>query len=212
MRKLITKGAIALGAAVVFGLFAFTSENDSEYTTAEPLYKEKMEFNSNGELMRPSPDLYTSWIFVGSNVAPAELNTGNPTLFPGFHNTYMPPSDFEHFKKTGKFREGTQFIQVNVLTKRELNSGVGYSAGEIHTIKASVKSKKRFPDKPGNWGYFKWNDKHTNPPVASSKVQPTAKCNQCHVAFASDTDFVFLQNYPMLRLYDPNKKVDRTKI
>lgn len=52
-----------------------------------------------------------------------------------------------------------------------------------------VKDAKRFPDAPGKWAYFSFG--HKPPPYDSpSPVRPKEQCESCHVALASDTDYV----------------------
>jgi hypothetical protein len=65
-------------------------------------------FNDNGELIRPVD--YRAWTFVGTPVTPNEMNNGEAP-FPEFHNVYIDPQSFEHYKQTGEFREGTVLIK-----------------------------------------------------------------------------------------------------
>ncbi|MCM5662627.1 cytochrome P460 family protein [Galbibacter mesophilus] len=207
MKKLFKLSAIGFSMVVLAGVFAFKSEKRESFVAIDnmTMYPDKMVFNDQGELIRPTKEMYAKWVFVGANVTPAELNQKNEVAFPGFHNTYIHPLDFDYFKENGEFRDGTQFIQVNAYAGNKGASGNGYFSQGLHSIKASVKSKERFPNRPGNWGFFKWQGKHSDEPSETSKVYPVQTCNQCHVAFAKK-DYVFAQFYPILREFDPKGK------
>ena len=155
----------------------------------------EFEFNEAGDLIRPTG--YRTWVFVGTPVTPNELNNGK-AAFPEFHNVYIDPASYEHYKITGQFREGTILIKelVSVGSKAAV-SGNGYFEGEFIGLEATIKSAEHFPDEPGHWTYYSF----TNPGgalKATATAFPTASCNGCHAASAAD-DFVFTQYYPVLR-------------
>jgi hypothetical protein len=154
------------------------------------LGKEYAKFNRAGELVRPTD--YREWIFVGAPVTPKDMNDGK-AAFPEFHNVYIDPASWAHYKKTGEFRSGTIIVKelTSVGTKRSA-SGNGYFQGEFLGIAATVKDKKRFADKPSNWAYFGFDDK------PSAAAQPDDSCATCHKAEAAE-DMVFTQHYPVLR-------------
>jgi len=152
------------------------------------------EFNDQGELLRPKD--YRSWVYVGTPLTPNELNNGNAP-FPEFHSVYIDPTSFEHYKKTGEFREGTVLIkELESVGSTQAVSGKGYFMGEFLGLEATIKSKERFPNEPGYWAYFSFG--HEYPLAASAKPFPAANCNSCHESSAAD-DFVFTQYYPVLR-------------
>ncbi|MBA4142576.1 MAG: cytochrome P460 family protein [Nitrosospira sp.] len=152
--------------------------------------KEYAKFNKAGELVRPTD--YREWIFVGAPVTPKDMNDGKPA-FPEFHNVYIDPTSWAHYKKTGEFRSGTIIVKelASVGTKQSA-SGNGYFPGEFLGIAATVKDTKRFADRPNNWAYFGFDDK----PRAAA--QPDDACAACHKANAAQ-DMVFTQHYPVLR-------------
>lgn len=94
-------------------------------------------FNKEGELLTPKN--YREWIFVGSPVTPKDMNNDNPA-FPEFHNVYIDPTSWAHWKKTGQFRDGTIIVKelVSVGAKQSA-SGNGYFQGEYLGIAATVK-------------------------------------------------------------------------
>ena len=151
---------------------------------------------SEGELERPTG--YREWIYVGTPVTPNDLNNGK-AAFPEHHNVYIDPARWSHWKDTGEFREGTIIIKelVSVGAKSAV-SGNGYFQGNFIGLEATIKSKKHFPDEPGNWAYYSFSTPDHTSLTARAKAFPAASCNACHQAAAAD-DFVFTQYYPVLR-------------
>ena len=204
IRLWVTIGFAALAAT---SLIFLTSDKFSKSSAASS-HPDKLEFNRNGELIRPSPDNYRTWVFVGTPVTPNELNNGR-AAFPEFHNVYIHPSDYKYYKATGKFQDGTVLIKelVSVGTKKA-SSGNGYFQGEFIGLEATVKDSERFPNEPGNWAYFSWSTKDHKSLKDTAKAFPSASCNSCHAQNAAD-DFVFTQYYPVLR--DASPKMRATK-
>lgn len=160
----------------------------------------KPTFTQEGDLVKPHG--YRQWVFVGAPVTPNELNPPR-AAFPEFHNVYIHPDYYEHYKKTGKFRDGTILIKELVsIGSKQASSGKGYFQGDYIGLEAAVKDSKRFPNEPGHWGYFTFS--HSAPPYPeTAKLNPTGACNACHQANAAE-DWVFTQFYPVLRAVNPN--------
>ncbi len=156
--------------------------------------KQAYEFK-NGELTRPTG--YREWIYVGTPVTPNDMNNGK-AAFPEHHNVYIDPKSWTHWKKTGKFRDGTILIKelVSVGSKAAV-SGQGYFQGEYIGLEATIKSKADFPNEPGNWAYFSFSGEGHKTLTKTAKAFPSAACNGCHLVSAAD-DFVFTQYYPVL--------------
>lgn len=148
-----------------------------------------------------TPKNYREWIFVGAPVTPKDMNDGKPA-FPEFHNVYIDPTSWNHWKKTGEFRDGTVIVKelVSVGTK-ESASGNGYFQGEFNGIAAMVKDSKRFADRPGNWAFFGFDSYEAK----QGAIQADDACAACHKANAAQ-DMVFIQHYPVLRAAKPGKK------
>ena len=146
-----------------------------------------------GNLTRP--DSYREWVYVGTPVTPDELNNGKAP-FPEFHNVYIDPVSYRHWKEHGKWREGTTLIKelVSVGSKRAV-SGKGYFMGNYIGLEATIKSKQHFPDEPGNWAYFSFTNPGKTDLKMTAKPFATKDCNSCHDSSAKD-DFVFTQYYP----------------
>lgn len=152
--------------------------------------------NEKGELIRPTD--YRTWVYVGTPVTPNELN-GGKAAFPEMHNVYIDPVSYEEYKKTGNFREGTVIVKELVsVGATEAVSGKGYFEGDFLGLEASIKSKKDFPNEPGNWAIFSFSDMKTGILKDTAPVLPAAMCVSCHQTSAAD-DFVFTQYYPVLR-------------
>lgn len=149
-----------------------------------------------GELERPTG--YREWVYVGTPVTPNDMNDGK-AAFPEHHNVYIDPISWKHWKEKGEFRDGTILIKelVSVGSKAAV-SGNGYFQGDFIGLEATIKSKKHFPEEPGNWAYFSFStpDHKTLTPTATAF--PAESCNSCHAAAAAD-DWVFTQYYPVLR-------------
>ncbi|MCL1038519.1 cytochrome P460 family protein [Shewanella submarina] len=174
---LTTTALLTLGAGI-------GQSNAGEYYTLK-----------NGELTRPTG--YREWVYVGTPVTPNDMNNGK-AAFPEHHNVYIDPASWKHWKKTGKFRDGTILIKelVSVGSKTAV-SGQGYFQGEFLGLEATIKSKKAFPNEPGNWAYYSFSGPNHKSLTKTAKPFPAAACNACHENAAAD-DFVFTQYYPVL--------------
>ena len=182
-KKPFTTLLACMMAALAF--FATTPAAAKEYFTIK-----------GGQLERPTG--YREWIYVGTPVTPNELNNGK-AAFPEFHNVYIDPESWAHWKKTGEFRDGTIIMKelISVGSKAAV-SGNGYFMGDFIGLEATIKSKKHFPNEPGNWAYYSFSTEDHTELTPTASAFPAASCNACHAAAAAD-DFVFTQYYPVLR-------------
>jgi len=147
-------------------------------------------------LQRPTG--YREWVYVGTPVTPNDLNNGK-AAFPEFHNVYIDPKSWQHWKEKGSFRDGTILIKELVsVGSTSAVSGKGYFQGKYIGLEATIKSKKVFPDEPGNWGYYSFTTPGKETLKTTAKAFPTTSCNACHATAAAD-DFVFTQYYPVLK-------------
>lgn len=151
-------------------------------------------YTESGELERAEG--YREWVYVGTPLTPNDLNPPEAP-FPEFHNVYIHPADFAHWKETGEFPDGTVIVKELVLVgSTQAVSGNGYFMGEFTGFETTVKDAARFPDEPGNWAYFSFG--HSYPLAETAPALPTGACNTCHESNAAD-DWVFTQYYPILR-------------
>ena len=169
---------------------------------------EGAKFNSKNELIRPEGFRY--WVFLGAPITPNDLNNGKAN-FPEFHDVYIRKDDFEHFEKTGKFRDGTMIVKELVsVGSKSAPSGNGYFMGGFNSLEVTVKDEKRFAKEPGGWAYFSFGE-YKDGLKKSVAAQPTEKCAACHQATAQN-DLVFGQYYPVLNTlssYQKFKKADK---
>ncbi len=189
--------AAALVALAVVGGAEPTGAQDGSYSP---------EFTNDKQLKIPTGKIWREWPYVGSLVTPNTLNDGEAP-FPEHHIVYIDPVSWEHYKKTGKFREGTVLAKelTRVRAPDGANkdgstnevSGTGYFMGEFSGFEITIKSKKLYPNEPGNWAYYTFGHK-PQPYDKAAKKQPAEACNACHEAAAAE-DFVFTQFYPVLR-------------
>lgn len=153
------------------------------------------EFTDDGKMVRPSG--WREWIFVGSPLTPNGLNNGE-AAFPEFHNVYIDPVSWAHWKKTGKFREGTMIAkELTLVGETSATSGQGFFNGDLQGFEISYKNSKRYEDQPGGWVYFTFGHQ-PEPYEDTAAPQPFAACAACHSAAAAD-DMVFTQYYPILQ-------------
>lgn len=168
----------------------------------------QVEFDGSGALMQPPDYIWRQWVYVGTPVTPNSLNPPEAS-FPEFHNVYMRPGDFEHWRRTGQFRDGTTMVKELVsVGSTEALSGKGFFEGAYIGLEASIKDAKRFASEPGNWGYFTFS--HEKPPYPKlAKQKSTAECNACHQTGNEQRvaeDYVFTAYYPVLRAAKPGAR------
>lgn len=161
------------------------------------------EFTADGKVK--IPENWREWVYVGTPLTPNALN-GGEAPFPEFHNVYIEPSAWEHYKASGKFANGTQIVKELVSVRENDNaedgsssevSGQGYFQGEFIGLELTVKDMEKFADQPGGWVYYSFGH-YPEPYEQTAEAFPADACNACHEANADD-DFVFTQFYPVLR-------------
>lgn len=154
------------------------------------------QFNANDELVRPTG--YREWIYIGAPLTPNDMNNGH-AAFPEFHNVYMDPVSWEHWKSTGDFREGMMIVKELVsVGGKSSSSGAGYFMGDYIGLEAVVKDSSRFPDADKNLGFFRFTTDNHKGLHKVSKSLPAESCASCHAANARQAG-IFVQHYPVLR-------------
>lgn len=195
---------LRLGAAAVAVLFlvvtiAWSGTQQSGSRPADhEIFRAVFEQDGSARL----PDGYRRWANVGSRYKASGRNIldGEPIVTPQIMNTYVEPSALDYYKKTGKWPDGAQIV-------KELSSvRVGGGCDSVTRICSSpigpgifqqayvgvgfmVKDRRRFPDAPGNWGYFGFL-REGAAYERTAKLRPQDQCSSCHVKLASDTDYV----------------------
>jgi len=171
------------------------------FTTSVLADKSYAKFNNKGDLIRPTG--YREWIYVGAPLTPDDMNNGKAS-FPEFHNVYIDPASWEHWKKKGVFRDGTLIIKELVsVGSKSAPSGKGYFMGEYIGLEAVVKDNKRFPASDKHWGFFRFTQEghptEKNHSLSNtSRVNKSESCVSCHAENAKQ-DLIFIQHYPVLR-------------
>jgi len=190
------KSATAAAALIVFASFSACAPSDSSQaggSAADTSTLPKPTFTPDGQLERPMG--YREWVYVGTPLTPNELNPPEAP-FPEFHNVYIHPDDWAHWKETGEFPDSTVMVkELALVGSTQAVSGNGYFMGEFSGLEATIKDSQRFADEPGYWAYFTFG--HSYPLAEAAPAQPAGACNACHEASAAD-DWVFTQYYPVL--------------
>jgi hypothetical protein len=110
-----------------------------------------------------------------------------------FHNVYIEPTAYEHYVRTGKFRDKTMMAMTLYEPGQKVHpSKQGFFEGNFLALEVSVKDTQRFP---GSWAYFNLGK---GAPGAKAVANPRQACQSCHAQNAAD-DNVFVQFYPTLR-------------
>ena len=166
------------------------------FSSAVSAERKPYTITKSGELERVEG--YREWVYVGTPVTPNDMNDGK-AAFPEHHNVYIDPKSWSYWKKHGEFRDGTVLVKelVSVGSKAAV-SGNGYFQGEYIGLEATIKSRKHFPEEPGNWAYFSFSTADHKSLKDKAEPFPAAACNACHQGAAAH-DFVFIQYYPVLR-------------
>ncbi len=181
---------IAILLVCAFFISPVTAENATTKTGSYATFNEK------GELIRPTG--YREWVFIGAPLTPNDMNDGK-AAFPEFHNVYIDPESWSHWKKTGDFADGTLIVkELTDVGSKQAVSGNGYFQGEYIGLEAMVKSKQHLPNSPGHWGFFRFTMENNQDLRKSALAQANENCSACHQSHAK-TDLVFTQYYPVLR-------------
>lgn len=194
MCNILYRQKILLAATGLFLTLAFCmSPTYAEMSSKKSSY---LHFNMKNELVRPTG--YREWIYIGSPLTPNDMNNGK-AAFPEFHNVYIDPGSWQHWKQYGQFPQETIIVKELVsVGRKQAVSGMGYFQGDYIGLEAMVKSKQRFPKAPGNWAFFRFTVEGSQKLRMTAVAQPNKNCSSCHQANAK-TDLVFTQYYPVLR-------------
>jgi Cytochrome P460 len=145
-------------------------------------------YRADGSLLRPSE--VERWILVGASLGLgySDATENGPGMF---HRVYLEPTAYDHFQRTGRFREGTMLaLAIRRPERRVPPSRAGWSEGSLVALELAVKDSKRFA---GGWAYFDFGRS-----AAAAPALPPGRCARCHAEHAA-RDNVFLQFYPDLR-------------
>jgi hypothetical protein len=186
----------AVGVATSGHAVVSAQEATVQGAAAPPRSAVMPRYDADRQLLLP-PD-YRRWILAGSSLGLSYVENGGPGQM--FHATLMEPTAYEHFVRTGTFREGTmlalilQGIGTNALPARH-----GQFATDVHGVEMAVKDTSRVPE---GWAYYNFGGTMMGPPRTAASPSPKAACYACHVEHAA-RDNVFVQFYSLLREVAP---------
>jgi hypothetical protein len=196
-RPLILRNA-AVALLLLIGLFGWGTAQLPGPNPAADNFSRAV-FDQNGTVHLP--EAYRRWANVGTRYKASGYNIldGAPIVTPQVMNTYVEPSALDYYKKIGKWPDGAQIVKElsnirvgkgcdNVTNICSSPIGPGIFQETYIGVGMMVKDRNRFPDAPGNWGYFGFFRHSTYERLA--KLRPQNQCASCHVKLASDTDYV----------------------
>jgi Cytochrome P460 len=198
--------ATAIASICMIALLGFWS---AVYSSALPPASvqstAKASFATDGDLHLP--DGFRRWEHVGSRVKTSGKSVldGAVILRPQVMDTYIEPSAFFRYKKTGVWPDGTQIVkEISIIKVGDdcdkvtfacnTPAGAGIFQDSFIGIGMMVKDSKRFPDVPGNWAYFRFLP-DGSAYATTSVILPENQCQSCHVKFASKEDYVFTNTH-----------------
>jgi hypothetical protein len=145
-------------------------------------------YAADGRLLRPEG--VERWVLVGASLGQGyrDATEDGPGMF---HRVYLESSAYEHFLRTGQFREGTMLaLAIRRAEGRVAPSRTGWTEGELTAQELAVKDRSRFE---GGWAYFDFGRS-----ASASEAFSRERCASCHARHAA-RDNVFVQFYPQLR-------------
>jgi hypothetical protein len=149
-------------------------------------------YTATGALQRPAE--VERWVLVGASLGLGYSDATEDA--PGmFHRVYLEPTAYDHYLRTGSFRNGTMLaLAIRHPARRVPPSRAGWTEGELTALELAVKDPARFA---GGWAYFDFGRN-----AATARALPARRCQTCHREHAA-VDHVFVQFYPTLRERPP---------
>ena len=206
--KLASAAAIVVLAAGV----AFLTPRRTVSLPAAPM-SDTIPRYSGDSLIRPNG--FERWVLAGASMGlgysqPSGADVAAAGKTGGmFHNVFIERTAYEHYVRTGKFREKTMMAMTLYEPGQKVHpSKQGFFEGDFIAVEFSVKDSERYP---GSWAYFNFGK---GAPGSRSVANPRQGCQSCHAQNAAD-DNVFVQFYPTLRAvsykFDRKPAADSTR-
>jgi len=147
----------------------------------------------DGEIRLP-PDVRAQWTHLGSWLV-ADVNAPGH----GFHDVYAQPQAVRHYRRTGRFPDGTVLVkEIRAVESGEMTTGRAVWAGPAKVWFVMVKDdRRRFT---GNrhwaegWGWALFNAEQPRINVSKGFKE---SCSACHMP-AKSSDWLFVTGYPSL--------------
>ncbi len=176
---------LVIGTLAVAGAAHLAAQSGSDDTTpVMPRY------DADGALHLP--DDYLRWTFVGASIGLSYSD--EPPQRESFNHTLMEPTAYDHFVRTGEFREGTMLALLVRGTEADaMPARHGRFASDVLAVELAVKDSERVDV---GWAYYDFagGDRAR---TTAEPMPPGNRCYACHIEHAA-RDNVFLQFYPLL--------------
>lgn len=185
--------AMTILAGAALAAYASTALGGNQES---PPADELPQFTADGKLIRPEG--WEAWVMVGASIGLSYSEDGGfePVMegsAPGmFHNVYMQPWAYRHFRSTGEFPEGTMFILAMYPASDNADPARG-GWYEDDGFLAEIHLKQSGLHESG-WGFFGYG----GGAESAEMIPGDANCYSCH-AEETALDQVFVQFYPALR-------------
>jgi hypothetical protein len=184
----MTKSAIGAALLILTAVAATRAQSPSP-APVTPKY------NAQRALILPAN--YREWILAGTSLGLSYAD-GAPA-HPTFHETLIEPTAYQHFVRTGQFRDGTMLaLIVHDPQQGGAPSKHGQYAAAVQAVEMAVKDAGRVPE---GWAYYGFGQS-PQPGAATAMPNPKASCYNCHSTNAA-RDNVFLQFYSLLSAAAP---------
>ncbi len=159
--------------------------------------------DEKGNITLPS-DFRSNWVHLGTWVVTSQAATGpdkgRASHANGIHEVYTQPDSLKAFKSTGRWPDGAVLVlEARPVLWDDLPTGHVMYPGDETEISIKVKDRtSRFKGRP-NWGHgWGWARIKPGDSKADASTDYKNDCLGCHEV-AKDSDFVFVQGYPVLR-------------
>jgi len=99
-------------------------------------------YTVEGALLRPAE--VERWILVGASLGLgySDATDDGPGMF---HRVYLEPTAYDHYLRTGRFRDGTTLaLSIRRPTRRVPPSRAGWTEGNLAALELAVKDPARF--------------------------------------------------------------------
>ena len=147
-------------------------------------------YDMDGALLLP--DDYLRWTFAGASLGLSYND--EPPQRESFNHTLIEPTAYDHFVRTGEFREGTMLVLLVRSTEADaMPARHGRFASDVLAVELAVKDKERVA---AGWAYYDFAG-GSNARTTAQPQPPGNRCYACHIDHAA-RDNVFLQFYPLL--------------
>ena len=153
-RSTLHHTARTFGATILCAFLLWGATAPSSPSTSDPSLSVMPAYDAEQNLLLPSD--YTRWVFLGSSLGMSYSE--NAPSHDMFHHTLMEPSAYEHFTRTGEFREGTMLaLLLHGTAESVLPQRHGRFAAEIHGVEMAVKDSSRVDE---TWAYYNFGGRN----------------------------------------------------